>query len=113
MRITEKQLKEIIRKSISKKLDEQAVDYKDILPGADDAFYKYAEKVEKFLLETAEKSEELRVEGRDLMRPDILGGHDSSVKSAERQRYINKYVAALHKMRGNIVNLLDAILREA
>lgn len=113
MRINSRKLKEFIRSSVVKKLNEQTIQYSDILPGAPTEFYEYATKVEKFLLETAEKAEELRLEGMDIMRVDILGGRDSSVKVSEMNRYINKYASSLHKVRGNIMSLLESILREA
>lgn len=113
MKISAKDLKAMISESVKKKLDEQVIQYKDILPGAPDEFYKYAEKVEKFLLDTAEKAEKLRAEGKEIMRPDLGGYKDSSAKIGERNRYLNKYVASLHKIKGSAIQLLESIIREA
>lgn len=112
MKITEKQLKEHIRRSLVKKLNEQSIEYRDILPGENKEFYEFAEKFENFLIESSEKLQELREEGRKIMKADILGGHDSSVKSAERNRYIQRYVGYSDRINEMLIRTLEQIIRE-
>ena len=108
MKISTTQLKKLIRQSIK-----EQIDYKDILPGADGEFYKYASKVDDFINDTMEKAQDLYDEGQELVKADILGGHDSSVKAAERNRYIQRRVGMLHRIKGAMVNAYETLRREA
>ena len=107
MKITKEQLKTQIRKLVKEQLA-----YKDIVPGADGEFVKYAQKVDDLFEEFMDKAQKLHEEGTELMRADILGGHDSSVKAAERNRYINARVGFLNKLKVSLGQAFEALRRE-
>lgn len=107
MKITKEQLKSQIRELVKEQLA-----YKDVLPGADGEFVKYAQKVDDLFEEFMDKAQKLKDEGAELMKADILGGHDSSVKAAERNRYINARVGFLNKLKINLVQAFEALKRE-
>ena len=113
MKISKEQLKQLVTEAIKAELQEQAIEYKDVIPGADGEFYKYAQKVDKFLNDTIEEAAKLHEEGQELVQLDILGGHDSSVKAAERNRYITERVGLMHKLKGILVGAYENLRREA
>lgn len=107
MKITKSELRQQIQKIVQEQLS-----YKDVLPGADGDFVKYAQKVDDLFEEFMDKAQKLHEEGTELMKADILGGHDSSVKSAERNRYINARVGFLNKLKTSLSSAFEALRRE-
>lgn len=87
--------------------------YKDVLPGADGGFAKYAEKVDDLIEEFIDKAETLYQEGVDMMKPDITGTPNPGNQAVgERNRYISARVGALKALRGNLVQLYERLRRE-
>lgn len=98
----------------TKSLNEQAghLDYADLVPGADAEFVKFAQDVDDLINEMIEKANDLHKEGSELVKADILGGHDSSVKAAERNRYIMARVGFLKRMSGRLVAAYEELRRD-
>jgi hypothetical protein len=103
MKITKEQLKSHIRRLVQEQLD-----YKDIVPGADGGFVKYAQKVDDLLLKFMDDAEKLIQEGSDIMKADVL----ESAKVGERNRYILARVGVLRALKTSVSNAFERLKKE-
>lgn len=106
-KIKETELREMIRRVIKEQLD-----YDDLVPGADKQLVKFAQKVDEELESMIETLESLYEEGDELMKVDILGGHDSSAKVGERNRFLVARVSAVKNLRSSIISLKERMRHE-
>ncbi len=110
--MTTKLSQDDLRLKIRKIVREQLA-YKDVLPGADGGFAKYAQKVDDLLEEFLDKAETLYQEGTEMMKPDITGTPEPGNQAVgERNRYIAARVGALKAIRGNLVSVYERLRRE-
>lgn len=93
-------------------ITEQALKYKDLVPGADGDFIKFADKVDKLITDLVKQTQDLHQEGEDMLAVDILGGHDSSAKVGERNRYILARVGFLKSLVGMLTASYERLRRE-
>lgn len=101
MKITKEELNKIIKEAVQKKLKEASLDYTDLLPGVDGGLQEYVEEVEVFLLETANRAEELYRKADEMMRADIL----NHPKIGEKNRVLLSHAGVLRTLHGNITTI--------
>lgn len=121
MKITQEQLKAMIKEAIAKKLEatkstvtEAASSLqKDVLPGSGD-MAKIAKEVDEFLEETAEKAKELCEKMEEEMKTDMLGGENPSMapRVGERNRMLSTRIGVLKKLAANCNSIFEFIRRE-
>ncbi len=109
-----KELEQLVADVIKEelKLNEQAIKYKDLIPGADGDFIKFADKVDKMIQDVIKEAQDLHQEGEDMLAVDILGGRDSSAKVGERNRYILARVGFLKSLIGMLGASYERMRRE-
>jgi hypothetical protein len=101
MKIDRTQLKEMIRKTVAKKLNE-AFDNKlnDTVP---EGVAEYAAKINKFLHSTIDEARKLHDEGEEMMRANVL----SSYEVQERNRFILYRVGFLNTLIASLVHRIE------
>ena len=123
MKITQEELKTMIREAIASRMTEQgnrkptvteaSSIAKDVLPGSGD-MAKFAKQVDEFLQETAEKAKELCEKMEDEMKTDVLGGENPSLapRVGERNRMLSTRIGVLKKLAANCTSIFEFIRRE-
>lgn len=105
MKVTKKQLKEMVRKAVREKLNEDFDYSNDLVP---DDIKQYATDVDEFLKDTIEKARELHDEGEEMMRANIL----SSYEVQERNRYLLYRVGFLNNLIANLLTRIEDMRRQ-
>lgn len=106
MKVSRKELAGMVKKALT---EATGVNYSDLLPGAGPELDKYADKVDKFLKETAAKANELAEEADEIMKADIL----SHPRVGERNRVLLVRAGVMRRLRQNLVNMLEHLHVEA
>lgn len=105
MKVKKDTLKEMVRKAISKRLDEKFDFTNDLVP---DDVADFSSKVDTFLKKTIEEAQKLRDEGEEMMRANIL----SSYEVQERNRFLLYHVGFLSNLVANIIHRLEDKYRQ-
>lgn len=105
MKVTKQQLKEMVRKAISKQLNEKFDFTNDLVP---DDVADYSKKVDDFLKEAIEKARELHDEGEEMMRANILSAYEVQ----ERNRFLLYHVGFLNNMIASLIARLEDKYRQ-
>lgn len=105
MKVTKQQLREMVRKAISKQLNEKFDFTNDLVP---DDVADYSKKVDDFLKDTIEKARELHDEGEEMMRANIL----STYEVQERNRFLLYHVGFLNNMIASLIARLEDKYRQ-
>lgn len=100
MKVTKDELKEMVKKIISDKLNEDFDYTNDLVP---DDIAGYSSKVDDFLKKMIEEARELHDEGEEMMRANIL----SSYEVQERNRYLLYHVGFLNNLIANLIHRLE------
>lgn len=105
MKITEKELRKLIREAVSRKLQEAVTD-KDKVPSED--WVKYISDVDKFVNETIEKAKELAEAGEDLKAKELKKDGNKSFVNDRRSK---EYQVVDHRMNfvKNLVTKLSSV----
>lgn len=96
MKVTKKQLKEMVRKAISNRLNEADKDSSESVPKD---IAPYAKKVDKFIMDTIAEARQLHDEGDDMMRENPLSSYDVQ----ERNRFLLYRVGFLNNLIANLI----------
>lgn len=130
MKISETNLKKLVREAIKSKLERLDASKnwketsplteapssleKDVLPGSMD-MSEIAQKVDDFLMETAEKAKELCEDLEEEMKVDMLGGVGNpsmAPRVGERNRMLSARIGVLKKLASNCVSIFEFLRRE-
>lgn len=123
MKITQDELKTLIREALKAKLERLDANaklaeaasslQKDVLPGSM-GMSEYAEEVDEFLMDTAEKAKELCEKMEEEMKVDMLGGENPSMapRVGERNRMLSTRIGALKKLAGACSSIFEFLRRE-
>ncbi|MFA6049983.1 MAG: hypothetical protein WC761_02195 [Candidatus Paceibacterota bacterium] len=123
MKITQDELKTLIREALKAKLERLDASaklaeaasslQKDVLPGSM-GMSEYAEEVDTFLMDTAEKAKELCEKMEEEMKVDMLGGENPSMapRVGERNRMLSTRIGALKKLAGACSSIFEMLRRE-
>lgn len=115
MKITHKELTDMIREAFAKKtLNEKASSVeKDVLPGSAD-IGSLIQEVDDFLMETADKAKELCTKMEEEMKTDVLGGTNASLapRIGERNRMLSTRVGTIKKLAANCISIFEFIRKE-
>jgi len=104
MKINRSELKEMVRKAVSKKLNE-ALEASDIVP---EDVAGYAKKVDEFIKNTIEEARKLHDEGDQMMKANIL----SSYEVQERNRFILHRVGFLNTLIAGLMQKIEDMHRQ-
>ena len=105
MKINKKDLKEMIKKIISNKLNEGFDQDAGTLP---EGVAKYSKKVDDFIHKTIKEARDLHEEGEEIMKANIL----SSYEVQERNRFILYDIGLLKNLAKNLIQSLEDKLRQ-
>lgn len=105
MKITKGQLKEMVKRAVKEKLNENFDYSNDLVP---DDIKKYATDVDKFLKDAIKKASELHDEGEEMMRANVL----SSYEVQERNRYLLYRVGFLSNLVANLLTKIEDMHRQ-
>lgn len=105
MKVSTKQLQEMVRTAVKTKLQELKRD--DVVPGDAGKLGKYAEDVDKFLMESIEKIDELVEEAEEMMRMNLL----SQPQVGDRNRSLMSRVGILRALKQRMIDMLEATHR--
>jgi len=100
MKVTSKQLKEMVKNAVEKQLKEE-FEYSD--DGLPKDIVSYSTKVDDLIKKTIENAKKLQDEGEEMMRANIL----SSYEVQERNRFVLYYVGFLKNLAANLVARLE------
>jgi len=103
MKITAKNLKEMVRVVISKQLNEEFGDSKRKEEAMPEDVVAYSTKVDALVKKTIEEARKLHAEGEEMMRSNVL----SSYEVQERNRFLLYYVGFLSNLAANLVARLE------
>lgn len=105
MKVTKQQLKEMVRKAVKERLNEDFDYTNDLVP---DDIKKYATKVDDFLKDTIQKARELHDEGEEMMRANILQAYEVQ----ERNRFLLYRIGFLNNLIANLIARLEDEYRQ-
>jgi hypothetical protein len=105
MKLKKEQLKEMIRKVVKEKLNEDFDYTNDLVP---DDIADYAKRVDKLLTDTIHEARKLHDEGEEMMRANVL----SSYEVQERNRFILYRVGFLNNLVANLLARLEDEYRQ-
>jgi len=105
MKITKRQIKDMVKEAVRKKLNEKFDFSNDLVP---DDISKYAKKVDDFLRDTIDKARDLKDEGEEMMRANIL----SSYEVQERNRFLLYRIGFLSNLASNLIGRLEDEMRQ-
>ena len=114
MKITEKQLQNIIREAVKAKLQELSSFNKEELPGSGD-MPALMKEFDDLLLDFSKKALDLHAKMAEEMKVDMLGGvaaPQMSPRIGERNRMLTLRAGLLRKLAANCTAAIEACRRE-
>jgi len=100
MKISESQLRKMVKEAVGKILKEKFDYTNDVVP---DDVVGYSKKVDDFIKETIERAKDLHDEGEEMMRANIL----SSYEVQERNRFLLYNVGFLSNLVASLIHRLE------
>lgn len=105
MKVTKKQLKEMVKEAVKNRLNEKFDFTNDLVP---DDVAGYSKKVDEFLKDTIKKARDLHDEGEEMMRANLL----TSWEVQERNRFLLYHVGFLSNLVASLLSRLEDKYRQ-